>query len=78
MKRATFAATAAAACSVPGIALGQTRVSMRIGAYPADSFALAMYAREMGFFAANGIDAQVQYVASNSGGNTAALIGGAL
>jgi NitT/TauT family transport system substrate-binding protein len=79
MKRATFAATAAAAaCSVPAIALGQTRVSMRIGTYPADSFGLVIYAKEMGFFEANGIDAQVEYAASNSSGLTAALVGGEL
>jgi ABC-type nitrate/sulfonate/bicarbonate transport system substrate-binding protein len=78
MKRATFTATAAAAVCAPRIARAQTLVPVRIGTIASDGYALTIYAKEQGFFARNGIDGQVQYIASASGGITAALVGGAL
>jgi NitT/TauT family transport system substrate-binding protein len=79
MKRATFASIAAiATATTPAIVRAQTLPKMRIGTFPAESYALAIYAKDQGFFARNGIDADVQYIATASGGITAALVGGAL
>lgn len=77
MKRATFVTAAAAASIVPAAVRAQT-VTVRVGTAPTESYALAIYAHEQGFFARNGIDAQLQYVPGASGGITAALVGGSL
>jgi NitT/TauT family transport system substrate-binding protein len=78
MKRAMLLSIAAAGAAVPQIVCAQTLTKMRIGTFPAESYSLAIYAKDQGFFARNGIDADVQYIASASGGITAALVGGAL
>jgi NitT/TauT family transport system substrate-binding protein len=78
MKRATFAASAAAIVSAPAVVLGQGTATVRVGTSPVESYALAYYAKEQGFFARNGIDAQVAPIPGASGGTTAALIGGAI
>jgi NitT/TauT family transport system substrate-binding protein len=78
MKRATFASIAAAACAAPTIVRGQTLPTVRVGTFPSESYGLAIYAKEQGFFLRNGINADVQYIATASGGITAALVGGAL
>jgi NitT/TauT family transport system substrate-binding protein len=78
MKRSTFVAAAAAAGFSPRLAAAQTLIPVRIGTIATESYALSIYAKQQGFFDANGIDAQVQYMASASGGITSALVGGAL
>ena len=79
MKRATFATiAAAAACAAPPVVRAQTMPTVRIGTVPSESYALVIYTKDQGFFARNGIDAQVSYVGGASGGITAALVGGAL
>jgi len=78
MKRATFTSMAAAAACVPRTANAQTLVPVRFGTIASEVYALSIYAKEQGFFARNGIDGQVQYISSASGGITAALVGGAL
>src|ERR1700734_3262401 len=78
MKRATFSATVTAAVCAPRIARAQTLIPVRIGTIASEAYALTIYAKEQGFFARNGIDGQVQYIASASGGITSALVGGAL
>jgi NitT/TauT family transport system substrate-binding protein len=53
-------------------------IPVRVGTAPTESYALAIYAKEQGYFARNGLDAQVLYIPGASGGITAALVGGAL
>jgi ABC-type nitrate/sulfonate/bicarbonate transport system substrate-binding protein len=60
------------------MARAQTLIPVRIGTFASEAYALTIYAKEQGFFARNGIDGQVQYISSASGGITAALVGGAL
>lgn len=79
MKRAAFTALAAAtAIGCPAFVRAQTRAKVRIGSIPVESYGLAYFARDQGFFERNGIDAEVLPVAGLSGGITAALVGGAL
>jgi NitT/TauT family transport system substrate-binding protein len=80
MKRATFAmmTAAAAAAGAPGAAFGQTAVPVRIGTSATESYALAFYAQQQGFFARHGIDAEVTVIPGASGGAAAALVGGAI
>lgn len=78
MKRARFTAAAAAAFCAPAIVRGQGLAPVRIGTIASEVYALTIYAKDQGFFAENGIDAQIQYIATASGGIASALIGGAL
>ena len=78
MKRSTFAAAAVAATAAPTFVFGQTLVPVRIGTNPTESYALAIYTKEQGFFERNGLDAQWLNIPGASGGITAALVGGAL
>jgi NitT/TauT family transport system substrate-binding protein len=77
MKRSTFAALASiAVCAVPAVVRGQT-TAVRIGAIPVESYALSFYARDQGFFARNGLEAQIETLPSG-GAITDAIVGGAL
>jgi NitT/TauT family transport system substrate-binding protein len=76
MKRAAFIATTSAIISVPSIVLAQ-RATVRIMSVPVESYALAYYALERGFFANNGIDAEIQSTYSGAS-IAAAVIGGAV
>ncbi len=78
MKRASFLATGAALSIQPARLVAQHLQTVRIGTAPTESYALAWYAKEQGFFARNGIDAQVLNIPGASGGVTAALVGGAI
>ena len=79
MKRAAFTAlTGGAVLGAPAVVLGQTAVTVRIGTAPVESYAMAFYAKDQGFFARNGIDGQIIAVPGASGGITAALVGGAI
>ena len=68
----------AAAVGAPHAAFGQTPVTVRIGTSATESYALAFYAQQQGFFARHGIDAQVTVIPGASGGAAAALVGGAI
>lgn len=78
MKRSAFVVSATAAAALSRRASAQNLLPVRIGTIATESYALAIYAKEQGFFAENGLDAQITYMASASGGITAALVGGAL
>lgn len=78
MKRRTFAALTVAAAGAPAIISAQTAAHVRIGTAPVESYALAYYTKDQGFFARNGIDAEIIVVPGASGGITAALVGGAI
>jgi NitT/TauT family transport system substrate-binding protein len=82
MKRSGFVAAAAAApllpTIAPTIARAQSAATVRIGTNPVESYALAIYANDQGFFSLNAIDAQIMNVPGASGGITAALVGGSL
>jgi NitT/TauT family transport system substrate-binding protein len=79
MRRTTFVTLAAAAtAAAPRIAFAQAAATVRIGTFPAESYGLAIIAREQGFFERNGIDAQISYIGTASGGITPAVVGGAL
>jgi NitT/TauT family transport system substrate-binding protein len=80
VKRSLFVVVAAAAAAplVPMVARAQTPTTVRVGTAPTESYALAIYAHDQGFFSRNGIDAQIVNVPGASGGITAALVGGAL
>ena len=78
MNRSIFLAGAAAATSAPGLVLAQPMATVRIGTNPVESYALAIYASERGFFARNGIGARILNIPGASGGITAALVGGSL
>lgn len=78
MKRGRFTALAAAGFAAPALAAAQTATKVRIGSIPVESYALAFYAKDAGFFARNGVDADVQIIPGASGGITAALVGGSI
>jgi NitT/TauT family transport system substrate-binding protein len=78
MKRAVFSALAAATVFAPQLVRAQKMTTVRIGVSPTESYALAYFALQQGFFAKNGIDAQLTVVPGASGGTAAALVGGAL
>jgi NitT/TauT family transport system substrate-binding protein len=78
MKRSTFLTAAVAASFVPAGARAQSALTVRIGTNPVESYALAIYANDQGFFSRNGVDAQILNIPGASGGITAALVGGSL
>jgi ABC-type nitrate/sulfonate/bicarbonate transport system substrate-binding protein len=80
MKRSTFAASAASlAGAAPTILRAQPLPTIRLGTFPSESYALAIYGKEQGFFQQNGLNVTVTYVTGAvSGGITAAVVGGAL
>jgi len=78
MNRARFVATTVLATAAPRIGLAQGLASVRLGTIANESSGLAIYAREQGFFARNGIDVQLEYIGGASPGITAALVGGAI
>lgn len=77
MNRAAFTALAAAALAAPRSALAQGLTTIRFGTTAVESYALAIYTQEAGFFKKQGLDAQI--TPFNGGGAVlAALIGGSL
>jgi len=78
MKRAAFASLVAGAAAAPAVALAQTAPTViRLGTAPVESYALAYYAVERGFFKAANLDVQIQTF-SGGGGVMTAAAGGAL
>jgi NitT/TauT family transport system substrate-binding protein len=53
------------------------RATLRVGSVPADPFAEAYYAQDMGFFAKAGLDVEITNF-SNGAGSTTAVAGGAI
>lgn len=76
MKRRAFLAAGSAALAIPNIALGAT-TTIRIASVPVESYALTYYARDQGFFARNGIEAEIQSFFSGAA-IAAAVLGGAV
>ncbi len=68
LTRTVFLGTSAAALAAAArpAALGQTRVSLRIGATANDSFAEAYYAQDLGSFTRAGIDAEITTFANGA------------
>jgi NitT/TauT family transport system substrate-binding protein len=78
MKRSTMIAAGAAALAAPAFAAGaQTLESVRFGAVPVEEAALTFYAKEKGFFAAAGLNVDLQ-ILPNGGSVTQAILGNAL
>lgn len=78
MKRATFASLAAGAAAAPSLVRAQTAPTViRLGTAAVESYALAIYGAERGFFKAAGLDVQIQTFPGGGGVMTAAA-GGAL
>jgi NitT/TauT family transport system substrate-binding protein len=80
MKRSTFTKLAgglAGASSLARPAAAQTLTTVRLGTAPVESYALAIYASERGFFKANGLDVQIT-ILSGGGAVMSAIAGGAL
>jgi NitT/TauT family transport system substrate-binding protein len=78
MNRAAFAGIAAAALVAPRAARAQDLAKVRIASGLSDSYFLAYYALEQGFFTKNGLDVEIIQVPGSSAGSTAALAGGAI
>ena len=78
MKRAAFAGLVAAAIVGPRAARAQNLTKVRIASGISDSYFLAYYALEQGFFAKNGLDIEIVSIPGSSAGSTAALAGGAI
>jgi NitT/TauT family transport system substrate-binding protein len=79
MKRSLFVALGAAAAAAPVAVRAQSASrAVRIGASPVESYLLAVYARDKGYFRRNGLDADVLYIPGASGGTTAAVVAGAI
>jgi NitT/TauT family transport system substrate-binding protein len=79
MNRSHFVALGAAVAAVPAAVRAQTALkTVRIGASPVESYLLAVYARDKGYFRRNGLDADVQYIPGASGGTTTAVVTGAI
>ncbi|HEY5349103.1 MAG TPA: ABC transporter substrate-binding protein, partial [Candidatus Lustribacter sp.] len=78
MKRAAFTALLAGAAAAPRAASAQTTpLVIRLGTAPVESYALAYYGVERGFFKAANLDVQISTF--NGGGSVmAAAAGGAL
>lgn len=77
MNRATFTVLAAAAALAPVAGRAQTLTTIRFGTTAVESYALAIYTQEAGFFKKQGLDAQI--TAFNGGGAVmTALVGGSL
>jgi len=78
MKRAAFASLVAGAAAAPRLALAQgAPTTIRLGTAPVDSYALAYYALDRGFFKAANLDVQIQSF-SGGGGVMTAAAGGAV
>ena len=78
MKRAAFTYLLAGAAAVPRIACAQSAPTViRLGTAPVESYALAFYGVDRGFFKAVNLDVQIQPF-SGGGGVMTAAAGGAL
>lgn len=78
MKRAAFTALLGGAAMAPHAALAQSAPTViRLGTAPVESYALAFYGVDRGFFKAAGLDVQVTQF-SGGGGVMSAAAGGAL
>ena len=79
MNRAAFAMIAATAATVvPRVTKAQGLTKVRVASGLSDSYFLAFYALEQGFFARNGLDIEIVTIPGSSAGSTAALAGGAI
>lgn len=78
MKRAAFASLLAGAAAAPRLAAAQGAPTViRLGTAPVESYALAFYGVDRGFFKAANLDVQIQSF-SGGGGVMTAAAGGAL
>lgn len=77
MNRATFTALTVAAAAVPISARAQSLTTIRFGTTAVESYALAIYTQEAGFFKKQGLDAQITPFAGG-GAVLTALVGGSL
>jgi len=77
MNRAAFTALAAVAATVPVRAGAQALTTIRFGTTPVESYALAIYTQEAGFFKKHGLDAQITPFAGG-GAVLTAIVGGSL
>jgi NitT/TauT family transport system substrate-binding protein len=77
MRRSTFVLSAAAFAVVPSVARAQTLAPIRISLFPGETAAQIYYAKELGFFAKNGLDATVIEV-RNGAASAAAVAGGSV
>ena len=76
MRRSTFVAATVALAAGPSRGLAQTLTPIRISLFPGETSAQVYYAKELGFFAKNGLDATVTEL-RNGAANAAADAGGA-
>lgn len=77
MNRRTFTALTAAAATLPLPAIAQSLTTIRFGTTAVESYALAIYTQEAGFFKKQGLDAQITPFAGG-GAVMTALVGGSL
>ncbi len=77
MRRSTFVLAGAALAALPSRARAQTLVPIRIALFPGETSAQVYYAKELGFFAKNGLDATVSEL-RNGAANAAAVAGGSM
>jgi NitT/TauT family transport system substrate-binding protein len=77
MNRAAFTALTAAAAAVPLPAVAQSLTTIRWGTTAVESYALAIYTQEAGFFKKQGLDAQITPF-QGGGAVLTALLGGSL
>jgi NitT/TauT family transport system substrate-binding protein len=76
VKRSRFALAATAAVTAPALAVAQPAPVVRFAAGTVESYALANYAKDQGFFARNGVAVELQNFAG-SGPITSGVVGGA-
>ena len=75
MRRSTFVAATVALAAGPSRGLAQTLTPIRISLFPGETSAQVYYAKELGFFAKNGLDATVTEL-RNGAASAAAVAGG--
>ena len=77
MNRATFTTLVAAAAAAPLAARAQNLTNIRFGTTAVESYALAIYAQEAGFFKKQGLNAEITQFAGG-GAVLTAIVGGSL
>jgi NitT/TauT family transport system substrate-binding protein len=77
MRRSTFVLATAVVAAIPAIARAQTLAPIRISLFPGETSAQAYYAKELGFFAKNGLDASITEL-RNGAASAAAVAGGSM
>jgi ABC-type nitrate/sulfonate/bicarbonate transport system substrate-binding protein len=75
MRRSTFVLATAAVAAMPSLARAQTLAPIRISVFPGETSAQAYYAKELGLFAKNGLDASITEL-RNGAASAAAVAGG--